>query len=176
MITLAMAMLANSSSLADYWSELFLISLIYGIGLGALITPLTSVAMNSLPSQYSGIASGVNNTASRLSAMIAVAANGSLLVVVFRAELLAGLQALPLTEATRQQLIQQSSLMRQMDISLITDPQLQASVDALINAAIGKGFGLLMWSNVVIGAATLVLLAVYHFRYSTGKSAFWTTD
>ena len=176
MITLAMAMLANSSSLADYWSELFLISLIYGIGLGALITPLTSVAMNSLPSQYSGIASGVNNTASRLSAMIAVAANGSLLVVVFRAELLAGLQALPLTEATRQQLIQQSSLMRQMYISLITDPQLQASVDALINAAIAKGFGLLMWSNVVIGVSTLVLLAFYHFRYSTSQSAFWTTD
>ena len=47
---------------------------VFGIGLGVLITPITATVLASVDSQHSGIASAVNNALSRLGQMIAVAA------------------------------------------------------------------------------------------------------
>ena len=48
--------------------------IVFGVGLGALITPITATVLASVDSQHSGIASAVNNALSRLGQMIAVAA------------------------------------------------------------------------------------------------------
>jgi len=47
---------------------------VFGVGLAALITPITAVVLASVGSRHSGIASAVNNAFSRLGQMIAVAA------------------------------------------------------------------------------------------------------
>ncbi len=47
---------------------------VFGVGLAALITPITAVVLASVGSRHSGIASAVNNAVSRLGQMIAVAA------------------------------------------------------------------------------------------------------
>jgi EmrB/QacA subfamily drug resistance transporter len=47
--------------------------IIFGIGLAALITPITATVLASVDARHSGIASAVNNAASRLGQMIAVA-------------------------------------------------------------------------------------------------------
>ena len=46
--------------------------LVFGLGLGLTVAPLTSTAMGSLPDEHSGAASGVNNAVARLAAMLAV--------------------------------------------------------------------------------------------------------
>jgi hypothetical protein len=48
--------------------------IVFGVGLAALITPITATVLASVDSQHSGIASAVNNALSRLGQMIAVAA------------------------------------------------------------------------------------------------------
>ena len=48
--------------------------IVFGLGLGALITPITATVLASVDTQHSGIASAVNNALSRLGQMIAVAA------------------------------------------------------------------------------------------------------
>ena len=48
--------------------------IVFGIGLGVLITPITATVLASVDSRHSGIASAVNNELSRLGQMIAVAA------------------------------------------------------------------------------------------------------
>jgi MFS family permease len=45
-------------------------------GLVATITPLTSVALASVPAEYGGLASAINNAVSRLAALMAVASMG----------------------------------------------------------------------------------------------------
>ena len=47
---------------------------VFGVGLAALITPITATVLASVDAQHSGIASAVNNAISRLGQMIAVAA------------------------------------------------------------------------------------------------------
>jgi EmrB/QacA subfamily drug resistance transporter len=48
--------------------------IVFGVGLAALITPITATVLASVDSQHSGIASAINNALSRLGQMIAVAA------------------------------------------------------------------------------------------------------
>jgi MFS family permease len=48
--------------------------IVFGVGLAALITPITATVLASVDAQHSGIASAVNNALSRLGQMIAVAA------------------------------------------------------------------------------------------------------
>ena len=47
--------------------------IVFGVGLGTLITPITATVLASVDSRHSGIASAVNNALSRLGQMIAVA-------------------------------------------------------------------------------------------------------
>ena len=47
---------------------------VFGVGLAALITPITATVLASVNAQHSGIASAVNNALSRLGQLIAVAA------------------------------------------------------------------------------------------------------
>jgi EmrB/QacA subfamily drug resistance transporter len=68
---------------ADFWSfglpGLGLISL----GLACFVAPITSTAIASAPDRFSGIASGVNQTVSRVGNLLAVAVIGLLVLVVF---------------------------------------------------------------------------------------------
>lgn len=48
--------------------------IVFGIGLGLLVAPLTTAALRSLGEKRAGIASGVNNAAARLAGLLATAA------------------------------------------------------------------------------------------------------
>lgn len=49
-------------------------ALLLGIGLAALIPPLTASAMNSAPDTLAGLASGVNNAVARVAGLLWIAA------------------------------------------------------------------------------------------------------
>ena len=57
-----------------YFSAVLPSLIVFGVGLGVLITPITATVLASVDSRHSGIASAVNNALSRLGQMIAVAA------------------------------------------------------------------------------------------------------
>ncbi|HEX5041396.1 MAG TPA: MFS transporter [Candidatus Polarisedimenticolaceae bacterium] len=57
---------------ASYLTEVFPGILVFGLGLGLTVAPLTSAAMGALPDGHAGTASGVNNAVARLAALLAV--------------------------------------------------------------------------------------------------------
>ena len=57
-----------------YLTSVFPALIVFGIGLGLLVAPLTTAALRSLGETRAGIASGVNNAAARLAGLLATAA------------------------------------------------------------------------------------------------------
>jgi len=59
---------------ASYLTTLLPALIVFGVGLGLLVAPLTAAALRSLGEKRAGIASGVNNAAARLAGLLATAA------------------------------------------------------------------------------------------------------
>ena len=54
-------------------------------GMALVVAPLTTAVMNAAPDALAGAASGVNNAASRLAGLFAVALTGAIAALVFAA-------------------------------------------------------------------------------------------
>jgi predicted MFS family arabinose efflux permease len=62
----------------SYWLGVLGPILLMSLGMAAAVSPLTTAVMTSVPDEKSGAASGVNNAASRLAGLLAVALLGAL--------------------------------------------------------------------------------------------------
>ena len=69
----------------DFWTMGILALALSSIGLAMLVAPITATALKSAPSEYAGIASGVNSTVSRLGSLMAIALIGLVISLVFHA-------------------------------------------------------------------------------------------
>ncbi|MCR9070928.1 MAG: MFS transporter [Alphaproteobacteria bacterium] len=78
-----LGMLAIPTSGAPYWATFLPGVLVLGLGMAVSIPPLTTGVMNAVDDRHAGIASAVNNAASRVAFLIAVAAVGPLLLTAF---------------------------------------------------------------------------------------------
>jgi hypothetical protein len=57
---------------------------VFGLGLALTVPPLTNTAVSSVPDSQSGIASGVNDQAARVAALLGIAVIGLVFAEVFR--------------------------------------------------------------------------------------------
>jgi EmrB/QacA subfamily drug resistance transporter len=69
---------------------------LFSLGLSMLVAPITSAALSSVPMEHSGVASGVNQTVSRLGSVIAVALVGLVVLRVYRSS--GGATGVPLVQ------------------------------------------------------------------------------
>jgi MFS family permease len=59
---------------ASYWTAVLPVAVLFGLGLAALLPPLTASAMNSAPDSLAGLASGVNNAVARVAGLLWITA------------------------------------------------------------------------------------------------------
>lgn len=81
-VTLSCAMFALGAT-ADYWLGILAPLVVLSLGMVVVVSPLTTAVMNSAPDGKSGAASGVNNAASRVGGLFAVAIMGAFAGLVF---------------------------------------------------------------------------------------------
>jgi MFS family permease len=75
LVCAAAAMLAvRIGSQAGYWTAVFPVAVLFGLGLASLLPPLTASAMDSAPDAQAGLASGVNNAVARVAGLLWIAA------------------------------------------------------------------------------------------------------
>ena len=79
-------MLLLVSERSDFWTAGVASIALSSVGLAMLVAPITATALKSAPSQYAGIASGVNSTVSRLGSTLAIALVGLVIALVFQAQ------------------------------------------------------------------------------------------
>ncbi len=82
----AVAIAVIALDLSDYWFGVFAPITLMALGMAAVVTPLTTVVMNAASDAQSGAASGINNAASRVAGLIAVATLGALAGMIFAAQ------------------------------------------------------------------------------------------
>jgi EmrB/QacA subfamily drug resistance transporter len=78
------------TSRSDFWTWGFASVVVFAFGLAMLVAPITSTALKSAPAEFAGIASGVNSTVSRLGNLIAVAAIGVVISLVYDSQVSSG--------------------------------------------------------------------------------------
>lgn len=75
---IGIALLVNLRGGADYWTAIMPGIVLFGVGMGLTVSPLTNTIFSSVRPQHSGIASAVNNAVSRVSGLLIVALLGLL--------------------------------------------------------------------------------------------------
>jgi EmrB/QacA subfamily drug resistance transporter len=60
----------------DYWTQLLPGILLFGVGLGITVAPLTNAVLGAIESERAGIASAVNNAVARVAGLVAIAFGG----------------------------------------------------------------------------------------------------
>jgi EmrB/QacA subfamily drug resistance transporter len=68
---------------ADFWTWGIAGVVVFALALAVMVAPITATALKSAPSEFSGIASGVNSTVSRLGSLVTVAVIGAVVALVY---------------------------------------------------------------------------------------------
>jgi MFS family permease len=93
----------------SYSTTFFLPMLVIGVGMAMTVAPLTSTVMSAVDETDVGVASGVNNTVARASALLAVAIFGLVALDLFGRRLNVELEPVPLSPAVREAVLTQRS-------------------------------------------------------------------
>jgi EmrB/QacA subfamily drug resistance transporter len=83
LVALAFAGLALTAPLENLWLCVVPLMTLMGIGMGFVVTPLSTAVMTSVADGDTGTASGVNNAVARVAGLLAVAIMGGVAAVVF---------------------------------------------------------------------------------------------
>jgi EmrB/QacA subfamily drug resistance transporter len=84
---------------ADYLTEVLPAVLLFGLGLAAMVAPLTATVLDSVDEHHSGIASGVNNGVSRVAGLLAIAVLGAIVAAQFSSAIDDGIAGVDLSPA-----------------------------------------------------------------------------
>jgi EmrB/QacA subfamily drug resistance transporter len=139
----------------SYWSTIFPAMCLLGFGMTITVAPLTTAVMGAIEAAHSGVASGINNTVSRVAGLLAIAVFGVFLARSFDAGVRPRLDRMSLAPEVRTQIDQQLPKMAGADLkSVPLDAEQKAIVQQSIDEAFVSGYRV-----VVIGSAILALAA-----------------
>ncbi|HEY3644512.1 MAG TPA: MFS transporter [Gammaproteobacteria bacterium] len=138
---------------ASYFTGFLPGIVVMGIGMTVSVTPLTTVVMQSLDAHHAGIASGVNNTASRLAGVLAVAGMTALAVGLFAPALAHELQSAGIPQALAAQLQAGAGRLAELAPPADTSPVLKQAVHDAIGLAYVRTFRWIMLACALLAAA-----------------------
>lgn len=144
----------------NFFTSFFPGLMITGIGMAITVSPLTTAVMNSVENHQTGIASGVNNSVSRLAGMLAVAILGLVAVQTFSAELMSNFDTVQLPVEIKNSIQAQSIKLAGISLSDSYPLQQKLLAQEIINDSFIASFQLLMKVSALI---TLIGAAISWF-------------
>jgi EmrB/QacA subfamily drug resistance transporter len=136
-----------------------------GVGITLTVAPLTSFIMSSVVESRRGTASAVNNSVSRLAALISVSIVTVAMSHIFNAELRKDLDSSGLPLQMQRQLIASKGLMLAIPIPETFGAREKGRAEELVEASFVAGY-----RNVVFGCALITLFGTVVIMTAGGKS------
>jgi len=172
------AMFALPSVGGSYWTTFFPAVLVLGLGMSITVAPLTTTVMNAVGDDLAGIASGVNNSVSRVAAVLAVAVLGVVMLGTFSRQLSGQLNGIPLSAGVRQQLDEQNIRLGAIEIPGLIGQETHAMIQQSIRQSFVAGFRLVMMlaSGLAIMSSTFAWLIIGNREQRTETSDQRTSE
>ncbi len=144
----------------SYWTTFFPAVTVMGLGMSLVIAPLTTIALTSVSSRQSGLASGVNNAVSRTASLLAIPVLGIFVFVSFSASLDARVVALDLPPEAQQQLEAQKGNLGAAQVPKGLSGETAAAVQKAIEESFVAGFRIAMFVAAALALASAVAAGI----------------
>jgi predicted MFS family arabinose efflux permease len=138
----------------SYWLTFFPASVVLGLGMSITVAPLTTTVMNSVDVGFAGAASGINNAASRVAGLIAVAAFGLIMASIFDRSLHGQLERAGLAPAAIAAVEQQRNKLAAIELPATMSAQDAAIARQAIAMAFVTGFRWIMLLSAALALAS----------------------
>jgi EmrB/QacA subfamily drug resistance transporter len=154
---LAFALLAVPSVGGRYWLTVFPGVTVLGLGMAIAVAPLTTTVMSSVESAYAGTASGINNAASRVAALLAVALFGVVMAIGFNTSLDRALAQAQLPPAAVEAIGSQRERLAAIELPAQMDAKSRETAQEAIAHAFVSGYRWIMVISALLGFASAVI-------------------
>ena len=144
----------------SYWTAFFPAMVVQGFGMSLVITPLTTVALDSVEGEHSGMASGVNNAAARVAGLLAVAVLSLFVYGTFSANLDARLDNMNLPSEVRSEMEAAKSHLGAAEAPEGVDVAMAGRIERAIDESFVAGFRTAMFISVALALASALAAAL----------------
>jgi EmrB/QacA subfamily drug resistance transporter len=153
------ALLALPAVGGSYWLTVFPGICVLGLGMAIAVAPLTTTVMTSVESGYAGTASGINNAASRVAALLAVALFGVVMTLAFNASLDRALARANLAPALVQTIASQREKLAAIELPARLDARSREAAREAIAGAFVSGYRWILLISALLGVASAAIAA-----------------
>ncbi len=144
----------------DYWTTYFPGILVFGIGMGITVAPLTNAVMGSVTSHLAGTASGINNAISRTAGVLAIAIVGSFALFIFGNALQTRSAHIDLSTQARQALQSQANQLGEASVPSQVSTKNVDAVKMAIRLAFADTFQVVMFICAGLAWLSALMAAV----------------
>ncbi len=130
---------------ADYWTTFLPGIVVFGVGMGLTVAPLTTTVMSSVTEKLAGTASGINNAASRVAGVLAIAIMGSIALISFNNSALDRISDMELPSGVRYELEKEVSKFGDAGVPESVPAEFFPEIDRSLKYAFVDTFRLLMY-------------------------------
>ena len=130
-----------------------------GVGMAITVAPLTTTVMESVSSEHSGVASGVNNAVARVAGLIAIAVFGVMIAGMFTTRATGELARLPLSVEASAEVRQQLPKLAGAEVTGLPSltPEQRITVRAVVDSSFTTAFRAAMLACALLAIAAAIV-------------------
>ncbi len=151
------ALFAVPSQGGSYWTTFFPAITVLGLGMAVSVAPLTTVVVNAVNVAFQGVASGINNAASRIAVVVAIAVFGIFFALTFNRSLDGNLQRAHLPPAIVEAVEQQRNMLAAIELPANIDAEVKTAVRQAITESFVSAFRLISIIAALLAAASAAI-------------------
>ncbi|MEM6830588.1 MAG: MFS transporter, partial [Bacteroidota bacterium] len=155
-----LSMIGITEGPSEYWTTFFPPFMIFAFGMSITVVPLTTAVMSSVSENLSGVASGINNSVTRISGTFMNAILGAVALLLFTNHVLDDISDVTLTGEMKEQIIIEAS-----NLGESRAPATYSSEDQkMINAIYGNSFiATYRWVGLLSAALAFISSGIAFF-------------